>query len=69
MKLLKELTEAKKQYAIYFDATGAGRGPEVVAGPFDSEIEAEEYADEHDIMDDEDRRNMWVDEYDPEYEK
>lgn len=33
-------------YAIYFDYTGAGRGPEVIAGPFDTEREAEEYAAE-----------------------
>ena len=31
-------------YALYFDYTGAGRGPEPIAGPFASEKEANEYA-------------------------
>jgi hypothetical protein len=34
---------------IYFDYTGAGRGPEPIAGPFKSEKEAEAYATEYDI--------------------
>jgi len=35
-------------YAIYYDYTGAGRAPEPIAGPFDSEREAEEYANDND---------------------
>lgn len=35
-----------KQYGIYYDYTGAGRGPELIAGPFNSQAEAEAYADE-----------------------
>lgn len=32
------------KYALYFDYTGAGRGPEVIAGPFDSRELAVEHA-------------------------
>lgn len=38
-----------KQFAIYFDYTGAGRGPEPVAGPFDTREQAAEYAKEFDM--------------------
>ena len=49
MELLNDINEAaKKMVAIYFDATGAGRGPEPIAGPFHTEKEAEEYAVEMD---------------------
>jgi len=47
MSLIKEINEnADKGFVIYFDASGAGRGPEPVAGPFATEKEAEDYADE-----------------------
>lgn len=49
MTLLQELTEAGKQLAIYFDYTGAGRGPEIIAGPFSSMKEVKKYAKENDI--------------------
>jgi len=45
MKLLKELHN--QQYALYFDYTGAGRGPEPVGGPFSTKQEAVEYAAEN----------------------
>lgn len=35
-----------KRYAVYYDYTGAGRGPEVIAGPFGSKEEAEQYAED-----------------------
>ncbi len=34
------------KYGIYFDYTGAGRGPEQIAGPFNTRQEAEAYAAE-----------------------
>jgi hypothetical protein len=34
-------------FAIYYDYTGAGRGPEIIAGPFDTEQEAQQYAKEN----------------------
>ncbi len=33
-------------YAIFYDYTGAGRGPEMIAGPFDTKQEADDYAKE-----------------------
>ena len=48
MKLLKELKEAAKRLAIYYDYTGAGRGPEMIAGPFDDMEQAKKYAKEND---------------------
>lgn len=38
-----------QQYCIYFDYTGAGRGPEPIAGPFNSEQECKNYAIENNI--------------------
>ena len=53
------------QYAVYFDYTGGGRGPEVIAGPFDSEEQADEYlAEQFDPSD----KDYFVDEYHEEYD-
>ena len=38
-----------KKQAIYYDNTGSGRGPEVIAGPFDSASDLDDYIDEFDI--------------------
>jgi len=45
---IEDLKEKKVQFALYFDYTGAGRGPEVIAGPFDTEKEANKYKEEND---------------------
>lgn len=50
----------KKRYAVYFDYTGAGRGPEVIDGPFNTEKEAQEYLIE---WYDEKDKNYFVDVY------
>ena len=50
---------AKKQYAVYFDYTGAGRGPEPIAGPFSTEEEAQKWSDEYYPED----RDVFVDIY------
>ncbi len=34
-------------HAVYFDYTGAGRMPEAIAGPFDTEQEALDYCEEN----------------------
>lgn len=46
MKIAELLTETGAPYFIYYDYTGAGRGPEQIAGPFDNAAAAEEYAAE-----------------------
>ena len=50
-----------EQYAIYFDYTGAGRGPEPIAGPFDSKADAESYAKEWEY--DVEGNEYFIDEY------
>ncbi len=39
-------SKVDQPYVIYFDYTGAGRGPEPIAGPFPSREAAEQYAAE-----------------------
>ena len=45
----EDLLGKPKKKCIYFDYTGAGRGPEPIAGPFGSTEEAEAYAQEYGI--------------------
>jgi hypothetical protein len=47
-------------FAVYFDFTGAGRCPEPIAGPFESQEEAEEYMKENEY---EDSDEYFVDRY------
>ena len=51
-------------FAIYYDYTGAGRGPEVIAGPFSSMEEATEYAKENDYV----GSDYFIDNYREEYD-
>ena len=39
----------KTQFCVYFDYTGAGRGPEPIAGPFPTSEEAAEWIVENDF--------------------
>lgn len=58
---LEELGE--KQFGVYFDYTGAGRAPELIAGPFKSTDEAEEYMKGNEW----EGSNYFVDQYDEQY--
>ena len=42
------------KYCVYFDYTGAGRGPECVAGPFSSKQEANQWLKDENHEDDSD---------------
>lgn len=44
MKIKEIIKEKLEGFAIYFDYTGAGRGPEQIAGPFDTTKQAERWA-------------------------
>lgn len=48
-----------EQFYIYYDYTGAGRGPEPIAGPFYNQSDAEEYAEDSnmDLTD----KNIFID--------
>lgn len=46
-------------FAAYYDYTGAGRGPEPIAGPFETEQEAYDWLEENEYEGD----NYFVDVY------
>lgn len=58
---LSDIFESDNKYALYFDYTGVGRGPEPIAGPFPSRKDAEHYASDegYDLTD----KHYFVDVY------
>jgi len=48
----------KMTFNVYYDYTGAGRGPEAIAGPFDTEEEANAWVVECDYTND---SNVFID--------
>jgi len=59
---LEELNEKSKRVSIYFDYTGAGRRPKMIAGPFKTFKDAQKYAKEND-WDLKGNSNYFIDDY------